>query len=453
MKTELTEAGTLCSRLTITIEKDDYKPTYDKELKKYSKQAQMKGFRKGKVPMSAIKKMYGRGILAEVIDKKIQETIQSEIKDLSILGSPIAAEEQEFFDFDVKDLQDYTFKFDIGLAPEIDVKGVSAQDKYEKYQVDIDEVMLEEGMMDIRKRMGTQEEIEAPIEEKDIVTLQITESPSELDEPYSTEIMIMPDRMTDAYREEYTGKTIGYKGTVDIYELEKDTDEAYVEKYFLKDAPDGVGRLYATEVKMIKRLVPAEVNEEFYQSAFGEDVKDETVAKEKLKENLSDYYTTQSQAITKRKILESLIENHDITFPDPFLKRWLKASNDKLSEEQIASEYADFTKNLKWTLIKEKIARDQDIKVEPDSVRSHLVENFKQQFAQYGYGAGMGMDLDFESIGDRLMQDQQAVQRGYEEVLADKVFDHIVGTVQLVDKNVNQEEYQNIVKELQENNG
>jgi len=451
MKTELTEAGTLCSRLTITLEKEDYKPTYDKELKKYSKQAQMKGFRKGKVPMSAIKKMYGRGILAEVIDKKIQETIQSEIKELNILGSPITAEEQELLDFDVKDLKDYTFKFDIGLAPEIDIKGVSDQDKYEKIQVEIDDAMLEEGMLDLRKRMGTQEEIEAPVEEKDIVTLQITESPSESEEPYTSEIMIMPDRMTEAYRDEYIGKEIGYKSTVDIYELEQDTDENYVQKYFLKDAPEGVGRMYATEVKTVKRLILPEANEEFYTSAFGEDVKEEAVAKEKLKENLEGYYDTQSQAITKRKILELLISKHEITFPDTFLKRWLKVSNDELSEEQIESEYEDFTKNLKWTLIKEKIARDQDIKVDPESVRTHLVNNFKQQFAQYGYGAGM--DMDFDSIGERLMQDQKAVQRGYEEVLADKVFDHIVSTVQFDDKKVNQEEYQNIVRELQDNNG
>lgn len=451
MKTELTEVGTLHSRLTITLEQDDYKPTYDKELKKYSKQAQMKGFRKGKVPMSAIKKMYGRGILAEVIDKKIQETIQNEIKDLSILGSPITSEEQEMLDFDIKDLQDYTFKFDIGLAPEIEVKGVSDQDKYEKYLVEVDDAMLEEGMMNMRKRMGTQEEIEAAVEEKDIVTLQITESPSESEEPFTSEIMIMPDRMTDAYKDEYLGKEKGYKGTVDIYELEKDTNEDYVQKYFLKDAPEGVGRTYATELKTVKRLIPAEANEEFYQSAFGEDVKDETVAKEKLKENLEGYYETQSEAITKRKILESLIASHEVTFPDAFLKRWLASSNNELSEEQIESEYGDFTKNLKWTLIKEKIARDQDIKVDPESVRTHLVNNFKQQFAQYGYGAGM--DLDFDSIGERLMQDQKAVQRGYEEVLADKVFDQIVSTVQFDEKKVNQEEYQDIVKELQDNNG
>jgi len=451
MKTELTEVGTLHSRLTITLEQDDYKPTYDKELKKYSKQAQMKGFRKGKVPMSAIKKMYGRGILAEVIDKKIQETIQNEIKDLSILGSPITSEEQEMLDFDIKDLQDYTFKFDIGLAPEIEVKGVSDQDKYEKYLVEVDDAMLEEGMMDMRKRMGTQEEIEAAVEEKDIVTLQITESPSESEEPFTSEIMIMPDRMTDAYKHEYLGKEKGYKGTVDIYELEKDTNEDYVQKYFLKDAPEGVGRTYATELKTVKRLIPAEANEEFYKSAFGEDVKDETVAKEKLKENLEGYYETQSEAITKRKILESLIASHEVTFPDAFLKRWLASSNNELSEEQIESEYGDFTKNLKWTLIKEKIARDQDIKVDPESVRTHLVNNFKQQFAQYGYGAGM--DLDFDSIGERLMQDQKAVQRGYEEVLADKVFDQIVSTVQFDEKKVNQEEYQDIVKELQDNNG
>ena len=451
MKKELTEAGPLCSRLTITLEVDDYKPSYDKELKKYSKQAQMKGFRKGKVPMSAIKKMYGKGILVEVIDKKIQETIQDEIKDLSILGSPIASEDQEMMDFDVKDLKEHTFKFDIGLAPDIDVQGISDQDSYDDFKVVIDEAMIDEGMMDLRKRMGKQEDVDGAIEEKDIVSLKITSTQHESEEPYTSDITIMPDRMNDDYKDEYIGKKIGYSGQVDIYNLEKDATESHVEKYFLKDAPDDAGKVFTTEVLQIKRLVAAEANEEFFKTAFGDDVSDEATAREKLKDNIEEFYGNQGQSITKRKILESLIDGHNIEFPDEFLRRWLKVSNDQLTEEQIDSEYADFIKNLKWTLIKEKIAKNRDLQVSPDLVRSHLVNNFKQQFAQYGYGGGM--DLDFDSIGDRLMQDQEAVQRGYEEVLADLVFDHVLGSVSLKEKKVTHEEYQDIVKELQENKG
>jgi len=262
----------------------------------------------------------------------------------------------------------------------------------------------------------------------------------------------MPDRMIDTYKDEFIGKEIGYKSSVDIFDLEKDTTDDYVMKYFLKDAPAEVGRKFDVEVKTIKRLVPAEANEEFYTSAFGEEVKGEEDARAKLKENLEQFYATQGTSITKRKILETLIDSHDVEFPDDFLKRWLQMSNEKLTTEQIDEEYGDFAKNLKWTLIKEQIAKSQEIKATPEAVRGHLVENFKRQFAQYGYGAA-GMDLDFESIGDRLMQDQQAVQRGYEEVLADLVFDHILTTVQLNDKNVSYDEYQEIVKKLQENNG
>ena len=81
--------------------------------------------------------MYGKGALAEVINTKLQDTLSKYIADekLNILGNPIPAEDQVIFDFDTKSLETFEFKFDIGLAPDITVKGVDPSDSYESIVV------------------------------------------------------------------------------------------------------------------------------------------------------------------------------------------------------------------------------------------------------------------------------------------------------------------------------
>ena len=330
MKTELIDKGDLSSELTIIIETTDYKSEFDKEIRKYSQKSQIKGFRKGKVPLSAIKKMYGKSVLADVIDKKVQTTLQEVIteKELDILGGPVSSEDQKMIDFDLKNLGDFEFKFDLGLAPKIEVKGTSATDKHLNYKIKVEDSAVDEQLSDLRKRMGTQEDTEEAIDTLDIVTLKISELNSENEEPYTADITIMPDRMTDAYKEEYLGKSKGYKGQIDVFKIEKDASEDYVRKYFLKDAPENVGRSFSSEVVGSKRLIPAEVNEEFFKTAFGgnEEITDEASAKAKLKEDLEKFYEQQGLSITKRYILESLIEKNDMTLPDAFLKRWLSVA-------------------------------------------------------------------------------------------------------------------------------
>ena len=455
MKTELIDKGDLSSELTIVIEPTDYKSEFDKEIRKYSQKSQLKGFRKGKVPLSAIKKMYGKSVLADVIDKKVQTTLQEVIaeKELDILGGPVSSEDQKMIDFDLKNLGDFEFKFDLGMAPEIDVKGVSPSDKHMNYHVKVEDATVDEQMSDLRKRMGTQEDTDEPIDTLDIVSLKISEVNSENEEPYSAEITIMPDRMTDAYKEEYLGKSMGYKGQIDVFEIEKDASEDYVRKYFLKDAPENVGKTFDTEVVGSKRLIPAEVNEDFFKTAFGsnEEITDEASAKAKLREDLEKFYEQQGLSITKRYILESLIEQNEMTFPDAFLKRWLAVANDNLTPEQIENEYDDFSKNLRWTLIKKEITKKEGLDVGVEDIRTSMIEKFKAQFAQYGYGAGLD-SINYEDVADRMMQNQESVQKEYEELLAEKVLDSILGSVTLEDKEVSIDEYKKIVEELQQNN-
>lgn len=453
MKTELIDKGNLSAQINIVIEPADYKPDFTKELNKYRQQAHIKGFRKGKTPISTIKKMYGKSVLAEVINNKLQQSLQDYIVDekLDLLGNPIPSEDQEQVDFSLTDMKDLSFSFDVGLAPQIEVLGVSKETNYESYKIELTDADLDEEIENLRKRMGTQEEVTEPVEEMDILTLHIKESTPTNEVAFEGEITVMPERLTDDHKKKFIGKNIGDVASIDIYDLETNATEDYVQKYFLKDAPEGTGKVFDATIKGVKRLVLAALNEDFFKGAFGDDsITDLAGAKAKLKEDLDKFYDSQCLSITKRKILEHLIDTNEMDFPDEFLKRWLLATNNELTEEQVGQEYEGFTKNLRWTLIKQKLSKDYEINITPDDIKNGMIEKFKAQFAQYGGAMG---DFDYGSFADKMMQNQESVQKEYEELLAERVLDKIVDSVQLNEEKIDLDKYKEIVNELQQNKG
>ena len=453
MKVEKIDNGDLSSKLTVVLEPSDYSQELKKQLNEYRKTAHIKGFRKGKTPMSAIRKMYGKGVLTDVIHKKLNKTLEDYIVEekLDILGNPLPSEDQEVFEFDISNPTDYTFIFDVGVAPEFEVSGVGAGEEYLKYSINLTDDDLNEEIEALQKRMGKQEETDLPIEDKDILTLKIVEKGSASEEPYTTEITVMPERMGDEYEKKFKGQSKGFTTEINIYDLEANASEDYVKKYFLKDAPAEVQAEFDAEVTVVKRLVPAEINEEFFQTAFGnEEIKDLDAAKSKLKEDLGAFYESQALSITKRKILLRLIDQNDLEMPDAFLKRWLLATNGELTEEQVENDYEGFVKNLRWTLIKNKLSASYEIEITPDDIKNAFIEKTKAQFAQYGYGM-MG-DFDYGSMAERMMQNQESVQKEYDEILAERVLDQVLENVLLKEEVVTTEEYKKIVEDLSQNN-
>ena len=172
--------------------------------------------------------------------------------------------------------------------------------------------------------------------------------------------------------------------------------------------------------------------------------------KTKLKEDLGAFYESQALSITKRKILLRLIDQNDLDMPDAFLKRWLMASNSELTEEQVENDYEGFVKNLRWTLIKNKLSAAYEIEITPEDIKNAFIEKTKAQFAQYGYGM-MG-DFDYGSMAERMMQNQESVQKEYDEILAERVLDQILENVSLKEEVVSTEEYKKIVEDLSQNN-
>lgn len=445
--------------LTVSIPKDDYLPLFNTELRKYRKDARIKGFRQGKTPTGVLKKMFGKAVLGEIINKMLQEQLTDFMVNdpVEILGQPIPSDTQEPVEFDVKEMQDYTFKFDIGLAPTFEVEGLDS-DAYEKYAVEIPAEMVEEEVQNLLQRNGDQVFPEDGIEDKDIVTFDIIELDGDKpkEDGIAHEFGVLVERMEDDMKAAVLKMKLGDELKLNPFQLEKDTTEKYVRKYFLglEEAEEGteevaVGDQFQAEITKISRVNKAELNQEFFDKVFGpEQVSTAEEFKAKLSENMSKTYDAQAEALLFRDIQQRLLDSNELALPEDFLKRWLAMSNENVSPEVLEKEFPAFANNLRWTLIRSKLNKTFEIEVSPEEVK----ESFKNKIRGYFGGAGITPDMDsmVESMAERMLQDEKQVNEIYEEVSSNKFFEAVVEKVAVTDKSISIEDFQAVIQKIEE---
>ncbi|MEZ4993926.1 MAG: trigger factor [Saprospiraceae bacterium] len=441
--------------VTVTVEKSEYEDKFNSELNKYRKQMQMKGFRKGKTPISVVRKMYGKAVLSEVINNILQEEMGNFLTDnkLNYLGQPLPNDEQQIYDFDPKELEDFEFKFDIGLAPEFEVQGIEEGATYEEYAVQVAQDKIDEELANARKRLGKQEAIgDGPIEENDLIKLSIKELDG--DEPkeggLENEFSVPVDRLTDEARAIIEKHQAGDAFQLNIYELEKETTREYVQNYFLKledgQDPEATGDTVQATIVEITRLKEAEMDEDFFNKMFGEgEVSSEEEARAKLEEDFKSYYDRQAEAVMFRHLQEALLEKNTMELPDEFLKRWLKTTNETLTDQQIESEFSDFKENLRWTLIRSKLARQYEVQVEEEDIK----EAFREQIRRMLGGNSALMQGDFlDNMAMRMMEREEEVDRVAQQVLTDKVFAALKGAVIVKPKEISAEDFEQVITDI-----
>ncbi|MBR9922721.1 MAG: trigger factor [Bacteroidetes bacterium] len=451
----------LNATLTVKLAADEYKPTVQDELKKLRSKVTMKGFRKGKTPMSMVRKMYGPGILSDVIDKEVNKAMTDYLvkEKLSFLGNPIPSEEQKDFDFDVNDLQDFEIAFDLGLVPEFELAGLDEKTKFPKYAVKVDKKTIDKELNNMLKRLGTQEATEEEIEEDDILRLTAKELDGRKlkEDGHETNFSVAVKDLSKDAAKKVTGKKVGVSFNFDIFELEEKANRENVINNMLQltdDTPD-VGDKYKFTVDEVIRLKPAEPTEENLVQLFGPDrAKTEEEARAAIEEDISKYFDNQADGILFKQVQKHLLESNEktIPLPDNFLKRWLVSRNQEndLSVEEIEKDYPMFSEDLRWRLIKEKLMEKFDIKIEENDIR----DAFRQQFSQYLGAMGAGNEELIEGTIDRAMQSQDQVERVQQEVITEKVFESLKEVYKLEKKSVKEDKFEELQKEyLQRNQG
>ena len=440
--------------LTLNLAKEDYAPTFNAKLKEYRKNANLKGFRKGQVPLTVVRKMFGKNALVEIINDMISKEIAAYLvkADFDILGQPLPVDQKEL-SLNTKELEDYSFKFDVGLVPNFEVKGLDTN-AFNWYDTSIPDSMIEDDLKDALKKLGKQGPTEEGIEEGDVIKLSAVElsGPIPKDGGLTPEFSVSFDELTADTVKAVSAKKVGDTFRFDITSLAKDKDKVFIEKYFLglnEEATEPVvyGNDFEATIKEVTRLIPATLNQDFFDGYFGPgNVSSEEEAKEKLKSNIKRYYDNQADGMLFGVIVEQLKEDNQLALPEEFLGRWIKHTRNLPEGKTAEDAVAEMKDGLQWSMIRDKLAKKYDIEVEEAEIKQAIRGQILSYFGGQDYG---GM---VDNMVEKLSQDEQQVNNAYSQVLAEKLFRELKEVVTINAVPTTTDELEEIIKAEREKN-
>lgn len=445
--------GDLTAIIKIQVGVDDYIDSVNKVLKDYQRKANIPGFRPGKVPFGMVKKMYGNAVIAEEMNKLISENLTSYITDnkIEILGNPLPSKEkQEVNDFDSQ--EEFEFFFDIGIKPEFEVE-LSEKVKFDLHKIQADDKVIDKYIEDIRKRYGTSVNVEVS-EINDIVYGDITE----LDENGETKVdgigrnaPISIEFIKDKnIQKDFIGKISGDIITFNpIIAFDNETETAAllaIEKEKLSEIKND----FSFKISEIKRMQGAELNDELFAKVYpGHEINSEEELREKIKHDAEANFAVECEKMFFMDVVKKLIKETKISLPDDFMKRWiLESSSEKkqITEEQIESQYENYTDSLKWQLIESQLLNDNNIKITEDDVKAHI----KNLFAMYSGGMEDDGKNDYlDQIVGNYMNNKEEVGKIYDKLYEEKLTEIFKTSFKIKEKLIS---YEDFIKLATENN-
>lgn len=431
--------------LTVQLEKADYEEKVNTVLKDYRKKAKIDGFRPGKVPFGLINKMYRKPVLVEEVNKLVSQSISKYLVDekLNILGDPLPNEEKtSSIDWDSQ--TDFEFAFDLGIAPEVNIK-VSGRDKVPSYTILVDDAQIDKYVESYTERMGGLEATEAS-SEKSVITGNISELDAEgnvVEDGISVEgVSFSVDIVKD---EKIQKSLIGVKAddvlTVDLKKAYPNDTELSGMLNITKEEVAAIENSFQVTVGEIKDFKAAEVNQELFDKIYGpETVKSEEEFRAKIAEDAAGHFKLDSAFRFKIDVKKALLKKFKGELPADFLKRWLLAVNqDKFTPEQVDEEFDKFEDDLKWQLIKDNFAKEQEMSVSEEEIKEGAIAQARQMFMQYGMGNVP--DEHLESFAKNILEKQEEVRKIHETKLEDKVVEYLKTVVKVDEKEISLDDF------------
>lgn len=410
--------------LRVKVVAEDYLPKVESALKEHQKKASIPGFRPGKVPTGMIKKMYGKSILVEAINKLLNDSLYTYLNEnkIEVLGNPLPKMDSGI-QIDWDNQKEFEFLYEMGLAPKFNVE-LSAKDKFTYKTVKIDEELINKYISDISKRYGKVENVDVS-GEGDLLNGDFVELDAN-NEILPGGIFKTSSVFLDRVKDEATKKA--------LVGLKKD-DKVILEAQKLSDNPVDVATMLGIEkeaaekltskvqftVKNISRLAGSEINQELFDKIYGEGtITSEEEFKTRIKEELSAMFVNDSERKFYNEVVEYLMNKINFDLPTEFLKRWIVAANEKpVTPEQVESEFEGYSKGLKWSLIENKIIKDNNIQVTNEEVIESTQKMILEQFGKYD---PTPMDAEaLNSTTQRVLSNKEEAKKIYEKIYGDKV--------------------------------
>lgn len=453
MNVTLQNTDAVSGRLTVSVEENDYKEKVLADLKKIGRNNQIPGFRKGHVAIGELQRRFGRQVTSDVINELVYDAVTNYIKEnkLNVLGAPVPVEVKEL---DLKNQKDFTFEFDLALAPELDIK-VDKDEKIPYYNIEVSDAMISEQDAAFRKRFGAQvpgDEVEPDALVKGAI-MQLNEDGTVKEGDDAIQVVsgiLAPMYFVDKDEAaKFAGKKVGDKV---VFNPRKACGNNEVELASMlnidKNRTAEVQGDFEMTISEIIVVRPAEDGEEFFTNVFGKDrVHNAEEYKAALKDMIATELSGNSDMVFSFSARKYFLDKYgDMELPAAVLKRWLISRNESLNEENIDEEYSKMESDLKWQLIKERIAGLLGVKIEEADLMAQAKVLAARQFAQYGM-----TNMDDETITNfakNILDDKNYRGRLIEQVGDVKFYTALKQAVTLEESTVSLDEFKEIAQKL-----
>jgi len=442
--------GMLHDKLTLTLDKEDYLPAFEKTLKDYSKKANIPGFRKGMVPAGLIKKMYGNSLFTDEVLRSIDRELVKylETEKINIFAQPLP-DEINLRQLDVNSPSDYHFSFEIGLKPEFELPNLPSLHTI-RYKVQVTDEMINNEIARLQNRYGNMKDEETVSTEENVLNVMFTEADengNEVPEGIKKDNSLLVKYFAEGIRKDLMGKS---KNDFIIIKLKTGFDDKEREWIMgdlglSKDDQNDADKNFKIQITKIGLLEKRELNEDFFNQLYPNgDVKSEAEFRNKINDEIQAYWDGQAKSQLQHQAYHELLDHTEIKFPEGFLKKWMKTQGENpRTDEDVEKEFPMFINQLKWTLISDKIVAENSIQITTDAIRSFA----KQQL--FGY-MGMGaMDEEQPWIKDyleKMMKDRKYVEDAYNRLQSQKILDWVETQLQPEQKEISSEDFTKMVE-------
>jgi trigger factor len=398
----------------VDIAKEDYSDKVEKILLDYRKSANIPGFRKGHVPMTMVKKQYGKAVLVDEVNKLLQDALNKYLTEekLDVLGNPLP-KPQDNLDWDA---DQFSFEFELGLAPEFEVN-LKSKKAILQYNIVADEKMLKNQVEHIRKQYGK-------LVSQDVVAkdFEITGDFVNEDKGINNSATLTLDKLkSKAAEKAIIGSKVGDTITLKTKGLFKDDHDIM---HFLKVSHDdahGLDIEVEFTIKEINKRELADLDQDLFDKLFGKGVVTSvTELKKKIKEDSEKQFTQQADQKLLNDVTEYLVANTKFDLPSSFLQKWMQtAGEEQMDADQAKEEYEKSEKSMRYQLIEGKLIETHKLQVTFDDLKDHAKQMIKTQMAQFGQMDPA--DKELEDIAARILSNKDEVKRLSEQLMSQKL--------------------------------
>ena len=302
------------------------------------------------------------------------------------MGSPLPISDIEI---DWENNIDFVFKYEIGLAPDFEVK-ITSKDKLIYYNIKADKKLVDGYCNDIAKRYGKMSNPSISLD-GDLVRCSINQLDVNgvvMDNGISNDATVSMDVIKEKkYKEKFIGLKSGDKLVLNVMKVFTNHSDLSA---MLKINHDQLHNLSSDSfefiVQSINRLAPADFNTDLFDKVYGEGVvKDLKEFKQKITDEAEQSFVVESDRMLKNDVVLYLVNKIKLDLPDEFLKKWLvKTSEKPLTLDQVETDYPQYSKSLKWQLIENKVLENNKVKVNNEDLLEFTKLLVKKQMQQYG---------------------------------------------------------------------